>query len=248
MATYRSLRRNLRRNITPYNDAKMEMPSFVNRLVSFLLALILAISTPVIIIPAAANFIFRIPDLYNFDLNRTAKLKEAEINLKPNQIGSHISSYMRGKTDKFDLTSKSEEITKQVFNANDAANMRSLRDFLDSTTKWPIIALVVFLALFFVLFKMERYRYIRTAYTIGWILTLIGIGLATYAYFDKTVRNQIWKDYLGIEMGKNDGLSILFGDELFLFGIIGSSAIALVIMIIMGSATFALTKGRQRMF
>jgi len=248
LATYSSLRRNLKRNLTPYNETKMEMPSFVNRFVAFVLAVILTVSVPVLIIPTAANFIFRIPDLYTFDMNRTANLKEAEISLKPNQIGSFISLFMRGKADDFDLIDKTEESQKHIFSDNDAIAISSLRDFLDRTVPLPIIAIILFAGLFFTLFRMERYRHIRIAYTIGWILTVIGIGFAFFVYFNKSIRNQFWKDYLEIELGKKDGLSIIFGDELFLFGLIACSAIALVMIIIMGSVTFALTKGRERMF
>jgi hypothetical protein len=249
MATFGALKRNLRRNITPYNETEgADIGGFASRIISYLLAILFALSVIFITMPTAANIIFRVPDLYSFDLSRTGILKEASLDVKTSKVGGVISDYMMHKTDDFQLTAKFQGRAKPVFTIGDGAAMQKLRRVLDGTVPAVPAGLAVFLIAFICLYKMQRFKYLRRAFGAAWViyvLTLIGLAVALY-YGD--VKMQIWHDILGIRLSGTDMLPGLFGSGYFLSAYISVTVISLVIMIVCGSVTFALTRNKDRMF
>jgi hypothetical protein len=255
MATYRALKRNLRRNITPYNEAEADIKGPASFVIAHLLAILLAFSVTFVSIPAATNLILRVPDLYSFDLSRTGVLKEAglEVRVKgkdvaASTVGSLISGYMLHKTDDFQLTATFQGRKKPVFTVGDGAAIQKLRRELDSTLPAAPAGLAVFLIAFIYLFRAGRYTLLRRSYGAAWIIYLLSLcGLAFVLYYGD-VGTQVWRDTLGIGLGRSDTLTSLFDNSFFLSAYIVVTVLSLVIMIIGGSVTFALTKNRYRLF
>jgi len=249
MATYRTLKRNISRNIRPYyNEASITMPGFVWRLVAFILAAIFAFSVPVFALSASANLIFRIPDVYSFDLSRSNILKDKNLSVKPGDVGGHINSYMLHKTDDFSLTAESKGKKLELFSQKDRDTMMSLRAFLDRTIPFGVTGLGLMIFCFVILFFMERNIHIRRSFNIGFCISLLSLGFFAFAIIYDPVRESVWKDHLGVTLGSTDKLPLLFGDGFFITCLIAGSAISIVILLSLASAVFAMTRNREKMF
>jgi hypothetical protein len=248
MATFGTLKRNLKRNIHPYNEVSVDVPGLTTRLVSFFLAFLLAVAVPVMAITAAANLTLRIPDLYSFDLTRTESLMRANLTVENGDVSTLISDYMMHKVDAFQMTAEYQGRQQPVFSIGDGAAMQKLRRQLDRTLPAPPIGLLLLAAGILVLCRLQRFRLLRRAYLASWVLYLILLGLLAFELYYGNAKTQVWEDVLGIRPGTADILPTLFGNGFFLSAFIVVSAVSLVVMVVGNSITFALTRNRQKMF
>jgi hypothetical protein len=249
MATYGALKRNLKRSIRPYNETKSpNIGGFASRVIALILAILFALSMVAISIPTASNIIFRVPDLYSFDLARTGVLKEASLDVKADKVGDVFADYMMHKTDDFQLTATFQGRKKPVFTVGDGAAIQKLRRELDTTLPAVPAGLIVFLIAFIYLYKMGRFRTLRRAYGSAWIIYILSMGGLAFALYYGNVGKQIWRDVLGIKLSRSDMLPSLFDSSYFISAYVAVAVISLVLMIVGSSITFALTRNKERMF
>jgi hypothetical protein len=214
---------------------------------SKVVAVFLALSLAGSFIPLAANVVFRIPDLYGFDLGRTQSIEDTGISVSGEKTADAISSFMRHKTDSLQVKGDASGRQVLLFTSNDGAVMGVLRSFLDNILIIGITLLAVFLVLSFMLAKWNRPRELRRAFTGGFVLygAFVCFTVAVIV-FDGPLR-KLWTDVIGARFTSADMMPRLFHGGFFLTSWVAVTVITLVIMLVLLSAASRMTK-HERMF
>ncbi|MDR2156703.1 MAG: hypothetical protein LBO81_02845, partial [Clostridiales Family XIII bacterium] len=127
------VKRNIRKHIRKYDAADSNAAKTARSVLGVALAAVFALTVPISAIFFAANLVFRLPDLYNFDISRTVVAEDIELKTKTDAIGDLISDYMFHRTDYFQLRAEYQGREKPVFSINDGMNIGRYRTLLDHT-------------------------------------------------------------------------------------------------------------------
>ena len=242
--TQRNINKNLRSLGSPGRDIFAKpFPSFTK-----VLAILLAIFIPLTTILLAANIVFRVPDLYNFEINRTSALEDAEIKIdEDGAIGDLISSYMLHKTDTFQMLHEFRGGKEGLFTDNDKKAMERYRAFLDKTFIILIIIFVISIGGFIFMSATKWIRRLRKVYTVA-LLFYIAILLGSIAIFlNKGAIQNMLNKVLGVSLGSNDVLDMIFSTSFVTISTLSIIAISLLVMLVGNSIIRYLTKD-YRMF
>jgi hypothetical protein len=241
------VRRNINRYIKKYDATESNAASKARFVFGVIFAALFAVTVPVTTVFFAANIVFRVPDLYNFDVSRTVVTEDIELKVKTDAIGDLISDYMLHKTDYFQLRAEYQGREKPVFSINDGMNMSRYRTLLDRCFIVFCLSLIVGVALFVVFCGTRRKRVLRNGYRVAvalWLLTVCGM---TGLVYDDDVRNTALRVLLNVRPQSNDVLPALFGAGYRLEVLIAVTVISMVLVIIGHSVVRVFTK-ENKMF
>ena len=238
MIQRRSVNKNIRKNIRGFHDPGVDMFARryprLTRVISILLVVIIPITT----ILFAANIVFRIPDLYNFELSRTDTLEKADITIEEgNTVGNAIAQFMRHKSDEFQILHEYHGESIPLFSENDQEIMGKYRSFLDKTFVVLIIFLIFVIGSFVFLFAQRWTRRLRKSF-IGAIIVYLAMMLGSiFIFVDKPGFAQSFNTKLHVIPFLDDPLPMLFSSHLIIpFGIV-LIAISLLLILIGNSIT-----------
>jgi hypothetical protein len=247
MARYGTIKRNLRRNIKPWSEDEAAKSRDSLETAARAVAVFLALALAGAFVPLAVNLIFRIPDLYSFDLSRTDALADMGVKAKEDKVADAISSFMRRKTDSLQVEAESGEKKVPLFTANDGAVMLTLRSFLDNICVIGFTALALFIVLSAMLVRWNRPRELRRGFTGGFVIYGALVCFTAIAMTLGGPVARIWPDTIGARFAPSDTLPALFHLGFFLMAWIAVTVITLVIMLVLLSVVSKLTK-HERMF
>jgi hypothetical protein len=193
MARSWKAKRQIKRHITGYKDDRRgrDAADVVGGVLIGVCAVLLAVLLPLATVMAGVNIVFRIPDLYAFEVDRGEVLNEVKLEITAEQIGDVISDYFRHKTDDFTLTAELRGRTIQVFTFFEKARMEQFRMILDKCLTVLAGAAGLFVVLFFLLFAFGRKRLLRGAFRGSVAVYILMIGFAGAFVGIDTLRTQI---------------------------------------------------------
>jgi hypothetical protein len=211
------------------------------------LAVFFALGLAGAFIPLAANLVFRVPDLYSFDLGRTQSTAEIGVNVSDSRVADAISSFMRHKTDSFQVGVKQDSTGVSLFTGNDGAVMTTLRSFLDNICVIGFTSFALFIALSVMLVRWDRPRELRLGFTGGLVIYGALICFTAFTIVFGGPGAWIWTDVIGAGFTPADTMPKLFHSGFFLLAWIAITVITLVIVVILFSVVRRLTR-HERMF
>jgi hypothetical protein len=211
------------------------------------LAVFLALSLTASFIPLAANVVFRIPDLYGFDLGRTNAIAKTGAEVSDDKTAAAISSFMRHKTDTLQVRANANGREILLFTGNDGAVMGVLRSFLDNIFIIGVTSLAVFLALAFMLARWNRPRELRRGFTGGFVLYGALVCFVAWTIVFGGPAKALWTEVIGARFAPLDMMPRLFGGGFFLISWVAVAVITLVIMFSLLSVVRSMTR-HERMF
>ncbi|MDR0357076.1 MAG: hypothetical protein LBH63_01700 [Clostridiales Family XIII bacterium] len=242
MRRSRRVQRNLRRYIRKYNATEPKTAGAIRSALAVALAAIFALAVPVFSVVFAANVVFRMPDLYNFDVGRTVVADEIELNIKTDAIGDLISDYMFHKTDYFQVRAEYQGREKPVFSINDGMNMSRYRKLLDRSFIVLCASAVSGVAIFVLLRKTGRKRGLRNGYRAGIALCALAyLGMGEFVR-NEGLRSTLLRVLLNVRPQNTDVLPLLFGEGYRLGAFIAIVVISGVIVIVGFSVVRLFTK------
>jgi hypothetical protein len=186
---------------------------------------------------ASFNIVFKIPDIYSFDLDRTLAARNLGYQDDRALIASLMADYMNHKTDSFVLTTDINGDETSVFTENDANTMKAYRKALDLTFKVMCVCLPVSVVSYLIPILIRRRRTLKYGIKaavfvyLGSIITvaslmLVGSNAVNFA-----------RDIIGAAPSRADILPQMFGTGFF----IEIFAVAGLISIIFMALIYALT-------
>ncbi|MDR1496702.1 MAG: hypothetical protein LBS67_07300 [Clostridiales Family XIII bacterium] len=247
MARYGTLKRNLRRNIKPWSEDDVAKSHESLARASKVVAVFLALSLSGAFIPLVANIVFRVPDLYSFDLGRTRAIASAGVSVDDDKTADAISSFMRHKTDSLQVKADAKDRQVLLFTSHDGVVMKVLRSFLDNILVIGITSLAVFLALSFILARWNRPRELRRAFAGGFALYGALVCFTAWVIIFSEPAKKIALDVIGVRFTATDMTPRLFGKGFFLTSWAATTVVTLVIMLVLLSVVSRMTK-HERMF
>lgn len=217
------------------------------RMIGKILMMILIICIPVTSILAAYNVVFRLPDLYIYELNSSQAMTEVNLSISSEEMGDVFSDYLFGKKDTFSLTADYNDREQEVFSIDEQLTMENIRELLNISL-WVLLGTTLLTLIIYWIFLMNKEKLLlrgvfKFSFFIYIVLSALNIAAFYYAAAKQWLKEQIFKIPLSEE-----AILPLFLTENFardcIFVAIGGS---LVVMIIVGSITWRLTRPR-RMF
>jgi hypothetical protein len=233
MRNRHGIKKNIHRNLPSYDATPVDTAATLSKVIGGICAVIIAVAIPVSLISASFNIVFKIPDIYSFDLDRTLAAKELDYMDGSAPIASLMADYMNHKTDSFTLYMNVNGPKKPLFTENDAQTMRSYRKALDAMFNvmcvcLPISALGYLLTLLVKRKQALKYSIKASVFVyLGSIITaaslmLVGSNVANFS-----------RDVIGTAPSRSDILPQMFGAgfriEMFaVAGLISTIGMALI--------------------
>jgi len=257
MARYGTLKKNIRHNIESWDKVDPAPPQVVRAAASKVIAVFLALSLAGSLIPLVTNIVFRIPDLYQFDLGRTkllAEIDELDVDTKEEKgeaekgkgkeetVADAISSFMRHKTDNLQPESSAGGYSTSFFTGNDSAVMKTLRSFLDNILVIGFTSLALFVALYIILIGWNRPRELKRGFMGGVIIYAAVVGVTALGIVFKGPLMKIWEDVIGGGFVPTDRMPQIFHSGFFLLAWGAVTFITFVIILILFSLTHRVTR------
>ncbi|MDR3294469.1 MAG: DUF1461 domain-containing protein [Clostridiales Family XIII bacterium] len=193
MARSWKAKRQIKKYITGYKEDRRgrDAADVVGSILVGVCSVLLAISFPLATVTAGVNIVFRIPDLYAFEVDRGEVLNEVKLEITAEQVGDVISDYFRHKTDEFVLTSELRGRTIQVFTFFEKARMEQFRAILDKCLTLSVGSAGLTVVLFLLLFAFGRKRLLRGAFRGSVAVYVLSAGFVVAFAGVDTLRTRI---------------------------------------------------------
>lgn len=212
-----------------------------------ILFVVIAISIPIVCILGALNIVYRMPDLYVYEFNKFQVTDEVDLAMKDDELGQFFSDFMTGKQDEFNLFAEYRDREQTVFGAVEQMNMENARRLLNKTLY--IIggaAALMVISSFVYLIKKKKYE-LRIAFK-GGILLFAIVTVILFILFNINQSREILYSLIFINpFGADDVLPLMLTEHYAQLSLIAVSVVGLVLLVILASVLWRLTKPR-RMF
>lgn len=212
-----------------------------------ILFFVIAITIPVVSIVSAFNIVFRLPDLYVYEFNRIQVANEIDLGMEDDELGRFFSDFMKGQKEDFELFTEYRDREQSVFGAVEQTNMEHARRLLNYSLY--ILgggAFLILLSYCIFLVKKKKYE-LRISFKGGiLVFTLLLVFLFAAFYFEQT-RIFLYGLIFISPFGADDVLPLMLTEQFAQISLVAIAAVGLVILVILASVTWRLTKPR-RMF
>ena len=212
-----------------------------------ILAAVIAICIPVMALFTALNIVLRMPDLYIYEFNSNQVANEIDLGMTDDDLGQFFSDFMIGKVNEFELVAEYRDREQNVFGTSEQINMENARKLLNITL-YIVGGTFALNALCYGIFLLKKKKFeLRIAYKAGIIVFTIMQAVIYIFYSIGKIR--VWfYHYIFINpFGADDALPLMLTEKLAKMCLIADSFIALILIIILASVTWKMTKPR-RMF
>ncbi len=216
---------------------------FLNRV----LFIIIAICIPVVCIMSAFNIVFRLPDLYAYEFNKNQVSREINLGMKNDELGQFFSDFMTGKEKEFDLFTEYRDREQSVFGTVEKINMENARKLLNYSLYLLAGAALLTIISYCALLANKRKYELRGAFKGGILIFTILLAVLFASFYFDLSRDFLYGHIFIIRFGADDVLPLMLTEQFAKLGLIAVSAVGLILLIILASLTWRITKPR-RMF
>ncbi len=212
-----------------------------------ILFIIIAVCIPIVTITGASNIVFRMPDLYSFEFKRVQVADEVDLGISDEELAVFFSDFMRGKEEHFDLFTEYRDREQSVFGAVEQINMENARGLLNLTLYiLGGAALLTVLSCLIVLVKKKKHE-LRTAFKAGIFIQTAALVASHIVMNLEPQRLFFYQKIFPSQFGADDVLPLMLTGAFAQISLAAVSAISFIILAVLASVIWRLTKPR-RMF
>jgi hypothetical protein len=187
------------------------------------------------------------PDLYVYEFNRNQVAKEIDLDIKDDELGQFFSDFMKGKNEEFSMDAEYRDREQTVFGTVEKINMDHFRALLNISLYILGGALISAAACgWFFWFKKMKYE-LRIAFKGGIFTQAVLLVIGYVAFNFHQIRAFFYNWIFNISFGADDVLPVMLTKEFAFLSLVAISTGSLIILAILASAVWRLTKPR-RMF
>lgn len=208
---------------------------------------IIAVTIPVVCILSAFNIVFRMPDLYVYEFNKNQIADEIDLGMKDDELGTFFSDFMIGEKTDFELFTEYRDREQDVFGTMEQINMENARRLLNDTIYILGGALVLAAAGCSIYLVKKRKYELRIAYKGGILVYTVMMVLLFIAFHIHQSREFLYHRIFINQFGTDDVLPLMLTGQFAQMSLVAITVISLIILVILASAIWRLTKPR-RMF
>lgn len=215
------------------------------KILNLIVTIILVISIPVSIICLANNLTTRMPDLYQYELKSTQILNDLTVDKNEDEMGQFFSDYMLGRSEKFQIEYQFGDNTDKLFTPNEQKTMLKYKQTSNSIFLVGIVALLLALVSYFLLYKQNLKILLRKTFFNASILFTLLIGLISLAAFLPPLIKIQYAYLFDYEIKTFLVLPKLLPETFFMHSALTTVVISVIIMIIVWYFTWKITKPRR---
>lgn len=216
------------------------------RLIYKIFLAILIICIPLSSILAAGNVVLRMPDLYVYEFTSAQIANEINLGITDEELGTFFSDYMLMKKDNFDLHAEFRDREQSVFGTGEQIAMENARELLNKTLMGLAITALLSIILYWIVLSKKLKPELRVAFKGGLIIFGL-IGVISIILFKLPVSETIMQSIYIYNFGEDDVLPLMLTRKFAGDCLTAILVVSMVILAIIGSITWKLTKPR-RMF
>ncbi|MDF3000584.1 MAG: hypothetical protein K0Q48_703 [Bacillota bacterium] len=211
------------------------------------LAVFVAVCVAAVTILGACNIVFRMPDIYIYEFNSQEISSQIDLGMGDDELGTFFSDFMKGSVEEFDLFIEYRDRDQNVFGTVEQINMEHARKLLNDSLYALVGGAFILIALYCI-FLHKKWKYeLRGAFKLG-IAFFVAAQAALHITFNiASIRLFYYQLIFPIAYGADDVLPLMFTERFARLSVFANSAVAFVLLLILASATWKLTKPR-RMF
>lgn len=236
----RQIQKNINNNMRFYQTSTIETGDVARNILNVILVLILAVSVAVTSLFSAINILFRVPDFYRFEFDRTEVYSKLDLGISGTDLGSFFSEFMFHSRE-FSLSTEFEGIERELFNEAEAAMMDNFRSLLDLFLVIAIVTLLIVLILIVIMQFNRMAKDLRRSLNIGlciYIISTVGAIVFFNIYNGHIV---LYKKMMEGEFGPDDLLKQMFEGRFVLDSSIAVVLISFIIMMIVRYIVWKIT-------
>jgi hypothetical protein len=187
------------------------------------------------------------PDLYSFEFKRVQVADEVDLGISDEELAVFFSDFMRGKEEHFDLFTEYRDREQSVFGAVEQINMENARGLLNLTLYiLGGAALLTVLSCLIVLVKKKKHE-LRTAFKAGIFIQTAALVASHIVMNLEPQRLFFYQKIFPSQFGADDVLPLMLTGAFAQISLAAVSAISFIILAVLASVIWRLTKPR-RMF
>ena len=211
------------------------------------LAFLTAVCITAVTILGACNIVYRLPDLYSYEFNSQEISSQIDLRMEDDELGAFFSDFMKGSVEEFKLFHEYRDREQDVFGTVEQMNMENARTLLNYTL-YILAGFALIMVVNYIFFIYKKWKYeLRGAFKAGIALFVI-MQLALHITFNlDAARAFLYKLIFPITYGADDVLPLILTERFARLSIFANSAVAFILLVILASITWKLTKPR-RMF
>lgn len=212
-----------------------------------ILSVLIAVCVMAVTLSGACNIVFRLPDLYIYEFNSQAITSEIDLEMEDDELGTFFSDFMKGSEKEFELFMEYRGREQAVFGTVEQINMENARKLLNYTL-YALGGSVIVMAICYSLFLYKKLKYeLRGTFKAGIVLFAVMQAVLHITFNMESIRAFYYRTIFPIAYGADDVLPLMLTERFARLSLFANSAIALILLIILASVTWRLTKPR-RMF
>ena len=211
------------------------------------LLIVIAVCVPVVSLLSALNIVFRLPDLYIYQFNNNQITSQVDLGITDEELGRFFSDFMKGEKDEFDLFTEYRDREQAVFGTSEKINMENARKLLNHSL-YILGGAALLLIISYGVFLAGKKKYeLRGAYKAGILVFIILILLFYSLLYFEQARSGLFDLIFINSFGADDVLPLMLTGQFEVIALTVISTAGLVLLVILASVTWRLTKPR-RMF
>ncbi|MDR0424523.1 MAG: hypothetical protein LBH39_03575 [Clostridiales Family XIII bacterium] len=214
-----------------------------NRLLFGLLILII----PLVALATAANAVFRLPDIYRYEFNRSGVLGEINLEISSDELSEFFSGYMFGSFEEFQITGFYMGRMRPIFSIGEGIAMEQMRTLLNESLLALCGLFVLMLFIYWFLLRQDRKEAVRIAYRAGMALYVIIAAGTSAVLLIEDLRQRALDSFFAYSFDESDMLPQLLPSQFMIEGQLVIIVISLIILAVGHSVTKRLTRP-DRMF
>ncbi len=237
----RQIKKNIKQNIKFYKEPAKAAGEFAQGLLYRVIMIVTGISVAVCSLFGAVNIIFRIPDFFRYEFDRTEVLTQLDIGVSSNDMGDFFSKFMMHGDQPFSMAAEYEGTKQELFGQIEAELMGDFRTLLNVLLIIAIVAFVAAAFLIAILQYNKMARGMRTALNVGLVIYL-AVMVISVVYFNVYTGSAAFRDgMLDGKFGVDAILPQMFDGRFILDSTVLIVAISVIIMMIIRYIVWKMT-------
>lgn len=207
-------------------------------------SILLMIIIPVLIVLIGLNFSMRSQEVFSYYLNDSQALDYTTLSLSSNELSEQLSDFSWGLfSDEIDITENAGYMDDPVFDDTEAEVLFDIRDILTKSflLMMGLLGILVILYIYFI--KKEYKDQLFFTCKVASVISIVASIVTTLVIASDSIVHRLYESYIGISLGKDSILRILFTKGDFAGAIaVAQLGIGLIALGILFYITWRLTK------
>ena len=224
--------REIKKHIKGITRTDLDAPVLVTSVLLKVMAVLLAVMIPITTFGIASNIIFRTPDVYSFEFEKSGAVKQLGIDSTARELGVQVSNFMLHKQNDVKYEIEYNNTSASAFSKIEIAQLKEIRISIDRILVMTIITLALSVAFFVFILRYEEYKYLKYAFRGSIVVFLLIVAFIMIFISSAGVHDKIFEMILDASQNAKSMLPLIFGDSYKLIASLLIGGISLLLYVV----------------